>query len=444
MASTTVVDAAAGATAGVTSAVGTGSPAGDASADNGAILTDDSILGLGPESTESTTSTGEPTQAVQDTTAAQSAAPQELSIDDFKSLFKDNPKVNSLWDRYSSEHEQNSRWTQRLGTPKQIDQIADSLDLIGGAEQLVEMVNDRAEEEQAYSALAAGSPEDRKNLLTNYAQWWGPQAFADVSRIGLDVMKSAAPDEYKALADQFFSEAFKSEGVYGHLATLQKARQANDADTVGRLVDEMIQWAYNRFNPNEGQGQSLEAKRIEAERQKLASERQSWQQKTQQESFERVSNSVRTSVNGAIENLLGTLKVNNRPVFGENSAKAKAMVSQEIYNRSFEKVNSNPIVVARLRSMEAAGGAEKDTIDLLVKAYNGVLKSVAEEVIGEWTQGFVGQQKAQLERAKAAASRPDAGSSVSRGERTNNKLTAKDIEKAGGYGKLSDDQILDL
>ena len=86
--------------AGAVSDVSSSTPSTGGAGDSGALLTDDAILGITPEGgSESTPTTP---AATTETAATPAAIPAELSVDDFKALFPTNPKLQSLWDKYSS------------------------------------------------------------------------------------------------------------------------------------------------------------------------------------------------------------------------------------------------------------------------------------------------------------------------------------------------------
>src|SRR6185437_6031150 len=268
MASATVTpDASVGAGGAASSSAVSSTPsaggAGAATGSETALLTDDQILGIEQGGNESSTTAA----TTAETTTAAPAAPEVLSIDDFKALFPNNPKVQSLWDKYSSSQ----AIVGKFGTAAEAHNIADTVRMLGGPEKLASIAQTVADIDQTDARFFNGSPEDRKSLVSEWYEGEGPQDLAVTSKAvygmveaALDVMSQRDQNGFLSLRDDLAVQCLRSAPSFQKL--LADAAQSQDP-----AAKAFVQWAQH-FGMDAGQN----GRQLSPEAQRLAKERESF------------------------------------------------------------------------------------------------------------------------------------------------------------------------
>ncbi len=444
----TAPNAAAGVDAGAASAVigagassiPSGGGAGDSGVDTGALLSDDQILGITPE-----TGTPEPqVETIQPVTQAAPGTEPQLAIDDFKALFGANPKVQSLWDKYDNSN----KLITQFGTVADARKAAETVQMLGGVEHLTSLATKAASVDQTDAVFFGGKPEDRKTLANEWYDGEGPQEFAVTSQAisdqidaTLGVMQARDPQRYLSHMDRITREALGAEKFDGFLAQLATALQSGQG--LDKAAQQLLEWGH-RLGLDKGKGQpSPDAERLTQRERELNQRDQSWQQKQETAAIEAADTEIGTNVKSEITKTLGELKINGRPLFGANSNKVRETIEGQIRSTLDAQLAKNPVLIAQCNSLRAKGlqGRQKELVELTMRHAKLALPGVVEQVVGEWTKSVVSTANGTAARAAAGASRVDVGSGAASGGRTKGNLpTIRDVNEK----KMTPDQILDL
>src|SRR5271165_549563 len=434
-ASSAVVDAA-------VSQVPSGGGAGTGGSDSGAVLSDDAILGLeSPSSATIQTPAAQP--AAQQTPAA--SAPAELTIDDFKASFPTNPKLQSLWDKYDG----NNKLITQFGTVADARKAAETVQMLGGVQSLESLVAKAADVDQTDARFFGGTAEDRKALVNEWLDGEGPgefgvtsQAVAGTIDAALEVMSTRAPEIYGDIRTRIVTEVL---GQHQFGTFLQNIAAEFQGKPLPESVKQLLGWAkHYGLDGQPKNPQSPEAQRLAADRQKLTSEQQAYTQQQTDIAFKEIGGNVQTAVSSEIDAALDTLKTpDGRKVFGENSAKIRDVIKNQVYDAIKAANFKNPVLIAQLKSLEARGivASKKEMADAVIRHSRLQLQSVMSNIVGEWTKGVISQAAGAAQRAETAASRVDVGSGSSSGGSTKEGITMEQLKK-GDYRKFSDDDLL--
>jgi len=416
MASATVTpDASVGAGGAASSSAVSSTPsaggAGAATGSETALLTDDQILGIEQGGNESSTAAA----ITAETTTAAPAAPEVLSIDDFKALFPNNPKVQSLWDKYSSSQ----ALVGKFGTAAEAHKIADTVRMLGGPEKLASIAQTVADIDQTDARFFNGSPEDRKSLVSEWYEGEGPQDLAVTSKAvhgmveaALDVMAQRDQNGFLSLRDDLAVQCLRSAPSFQKL--LADAAQSQDP-----AAKAFVQWAQH-FGMDAGQnGRQLspEAQRLAKERESFGKERTDFFQSQISQRVSAADTKVQSGLKDKISTSLKELKIGDRSVFGANSGRIQGIIADRILSSVNEKLMSNPVFLAQVQSAKARGMnvGEQELIDLTNRFIELVLPETISQEMSEWTKGIQEQQNGAAHRARAAATRVDVGSGASSG-----------------------------
>jgi hypothetical protein len=409
-------------------------------------LTDDKILGIENQAEPSEPST--PAEGAQPSQAAPAAQPQpsELSVEDFKSLFAANPKVQSLWDRYDKAQ----KTIGLFGTAADTAKVAETIQLLGGPKELESLVAKASDVDQTDAVVFGGTQKDREAWVDNDLYTNDPNEFPQTSQAvagmidaGLSVMQRRDPERFAEVRERLAIDAFKQDGFGSYLRNLAQARDS------GEGLDKAVDLLLKRYGIDLGflqdtRRESPEAQRLQQERQRIESQQKSWTEQQEQRSIETVRTKKDELTKSEVEKALSELKgPNGNPVFGGNSSKIRSVISNQIMSKVLADITANPVFIAQANSIAAQGimGREQALIDLTMRYVKLNLPSVVQSVVGEWTQQVVEHAKGAAQRAQAAASRSDISGAAGGNSRVA-KLDKKQIEKMGGYGKVSDDDIL--
>jgi hypothetical protein len=409
-------------------------------------LTDDQILGIENQAEPSEPST--PAEGAQPSQAAPAAQPQpsELSVEDFKSLFAANPKVQSLWDRYDKAQ----KTIGLFGTAADTAKVAETIQLLGGPKELESLVAKASDVDQTDAVVFGGTQKDREAWVDNDLYTNDPNEFPQTSQAvagmidaGLSVMQRRDPERFAEVRERLAIDAFKQDGFGSYLRNLAQARDS------GEGLDKAVDLLLKRYGIDLGflqdtRRESPEAQRLQQERQRIESQQKSWTEQQEQRSIETVRTKKDELTKSEVEKALSELKgPNGNPVFGGNSSKIRSVISNQIMSKVLADITANPVFIAQANSIAAQGimGREQALIDLTMRYVKLNLPSVVQSVVGEWTQQVVEHAKGAAQRAQAAASRSDISGAAGGNSRVA-KLDKKQIEKMGGYGKVSDDDIL--
>jgi hypothetical protein len=405
------------------------------------LLSDDQILGITPE-----TGASEPTTepAVTQPTTAAPGTEAQLTIDDFKSLFAGNPKVQSLWDKYDNSN----KLITQFGTVADARKAAETVQMLGGVEHLTSLATKAASVDQTDAVFFGGKPEDRKTLANEWYDGEGPQEFAVTSQAIYDqidatlgVMQARDPQRYLSHMDRITREALGAEKFDGFLAQLATALQSGQG--LDKAAQQLLEWGH-RLGLDKGKGQpSPDAERLSQRAKELDQRDQTWQQQRETEAVQAADTEIGTGVRSEITKALGEMKVNGRPLFGTNSNKVRETIEGQIKNALDAALAKNPVLVAQVTSLKAKGvqNNQKQMVEAVMRHAKLMMPSVIESVVGEWTKSVISTANGTAARAAAGASRVDVGSGASSGGRTKGSLpTIKDVNEK----KLTPDQILDL
>jgi len=407
-----------------------------------ALLTDDSILGI----TEDTGTSSPTTAATTETAATPAAIPAELSVDDFKALFPTNPKLQSLWDKYSSSQS----LVTKFGTVADAGKAADVVQMLGGVEHLESLAQKAASVDQTDATFFGGQPAERKQLANDWYDGEGPHEFGitskavyDQTKATVEVMSQRDPEGYASFRSEIVNEVLQQHQFGAYLqniaAAYQKAGQAPPPE-----VQQLLSWA-SRYGLDKqaGKGQSPEEQRLAADRAKLDADRNSFSGQRQAEAIQAADTQIGTGVTASIDKALTELKVNGKSVFGPQSTQIKQTIAGQVRVALDEALAKNPVLVAQVTSIKARGlGAaqQKEMVDAVMRHAGLMLPKVLESVMAPWTKSVVSQAGATAQRAKDGASKVDVGSGSTSGGSTKPKLTIKDVKEKG----MTPEQILDF
>lgn len=432
---------------------------GGAGADQGALLTDDAILGLEP-SAESAPAGAQPSAAQPAATdkpaAPASAEPAQLTVEDFSPLFQQNPKVQSLWDRYASQ----SDVISKFGTLADAVKAAETVGMMGNVDALADLASKAADVDSTDAVFFAGTPEERTELVRNWYEGEGPHEFPVTSRavremvdVTLDAMRQRDPDSYLGLQDRITRSALTAERFPQYLANLAQALES------GQGLDEAARMLLDRFGNQldllrDTTRQSPEAKRLAEESSRLQNERQTWMAQQSAAAVQQADTEIGTQATDMIGKALADLKLNGRPVFGEKSAKIRNVLAEQIRAHIDHALSGNRVFVAQMNSLKAAGlmGRQKELVDVAMRYVKLQLPASVQAVVGEWTEGIVSGAQGVAQRATAAASRKDiAGGSASPGSSKGQPpMTVAQMKeqnakrRAEGKRPISEEEILGL
>lgn len=452
-----------GAASSAPASTGAGGGAADA---GGAVLTDDAILGItegnGDTSGSGTgaaaatqTATSAQTGATQQTTqqaATQQttqAAPAELTIDQFKALFQANPQVQSLWDRYDAA---NKAITQ-FGTPAEAREAAATIQAIGGVKELTNLAAKASGADQTDAAFFGGSKADRAGLVNEWYDGEGAHEFpvtskaiAEMTEVSLDTMSQRDKPNYQRIVGDLTKRALASVGHGEAVLALRAARESGEG--IEEAVDKFLQLTdyYGLAKAGAARGDSPEARQLAADRAAFEKQRSEFTDSKSMEAVKAADAKVGAAVNGEIEQALAGLKVNGRPFFGNTplQTQLRAQLAEKIRLAVDDEMAKNPLFVSQVHALRARGGArEQELFDLTMRFARLALPKAVEAVMTPWTESVVGQANGTADRARAGASRTEVGGgSASPGGTKKQPFTSDELKRKGGYGTLTDEEIL--
>lgn len=427
-------------------------------ADQGALLTDEAILGL-----DSPTEGAGAGQQVPAAPAApqEPAAPQapidaaQLTIEKFSPLFKTNPEVQSLWDKYSNQTDLLSKF----GTLADAAKAADTVGMLGSVDALESLASKAADVDSTDAAFFGGTPEERAELVRNWYEGEGPHEFSVTSKavremvdVTLGEMQQRDPTGFFDLQDRVTRQALTAERFPQYLSNLAQAIES------GQGIEEAAKLIIDRFGSQLGLmqaagRQSPEAQRLAKERQDLQNERQGWTQQQASAAVQAADTEIGTQTMDSVTKAISDLKLNGRPVFGENSKIARDRVAKEIREHIDSALANNRVFVSQMNSLKAKGlmGRQKELVDVAMRYVKIQLPISVQAVVGEWTKGIVSGANGAAQRATAAASRSDiAGGAASSGSSKGKPVSVAQMRqenekrRAAGQPPLSDADILGL
>lgn len=469
---------AASAGTGAASSGNASSGAGGGAADaGGAVLTDEAILGMtegqgdtsqGNEGNAGAAAGAATAAGGQQQTAAQQAqgtgAPAELTIDTFKPLFgreipitdeKGNvigkvpgSQIQALWDKWTNAN----GIVSALGSPAEAREAATMLQSIGGVKELAALAEKASGADQTDATFWGGSPEERRAMVNEWYDGEGAHEFAITSQAiaenvaaALEVMEQRDPQRYAATFDRMTRQALDGIHHGDFLAALAAARQSGEG--LEEAVDALVRHAerFGLAKPARTGQQSAEERRIAEQRQQLTREQKQFADRQTMETVVAADQQIGTTLDGEIDRALGELKINGRAVFGENSKNIRATLAGQIRAAVDDALAKNSVFVAQANGYKARGiaGREKELVELTLRHARLLLPRAVEQVMAPWTNAVVSQANGAAERARAGASRTEAGGgTASRGGTRQQPFTSDELKKRGGYGSLSDDDIL--
>lgn len=404
--------------------------AGDSGQDTGALLSDDSILGItegGDTGTVDTQQTAPP--------AAVPGTEAELGIDDFKALFPQNPKLQSLWDKYDN----NNKLVTQFGTVADARKAAETVQMLGGVEHLATVAQRAADFDKVDATFFGGKPEDRAALATSWYDQNAGEGVAKQLNATLDVMQQRDPQRYVEHLDTFTRKGLDAVQFSAYLANIAKALESGQGlDDAAKQLLGMAK--HYRLDSNAKTTPSPELDKLSQKEKALDQREQNWNQQQENATLSTVNAGVRETAASEIDKALSELKVNGRPVFGHKSVQLRTTIQEKIEQHAFTAVQKNPVLIAQIASLAAKGiiGKEKELTDLNLRFLRLQLPASVEAVMKPWTDSVVGQAAATSERVTRAAGRVDVGSGGISGGGTKTKLTP---EKAKG---MTEDAILDF
>ena len=431
---------------------------GASGADQGALLTDEAILGL-----DTPTEGADGGQQVPAAQAApqEPAAPQapidaaQLTIEKFSPLFKTNPEVQSLWDKYSNQTDLLSKF----GTLADAAKAAETIGMLGNVDALESLASKAADVDSTDATFFGGTPEERSELVRNWYEGEGPHEFPVTSKavremvdVTLGEMQQRDPEGFFGLQDRVTRQALTAEKFPQYLSNLAQALES------GQGIEEAAKLLLDRFGNQLGLmqaagRQSPEAQRLAQKERELNQRDQSWTAWQSAAAVESADTQIGTQTNDAISKALADLKVNGRPVFGENSQKIRAVLTDQIRAHVDSELQKNRVFVAQMNSLKAQGlmGREKQLVDVAMRYVKLQLANSVQAIVGEWTKGIVSGANGAAQRATAAASRSDiAGGAASSGSSKGKPVSVAQMKQenakriAAGQKPLSDEEILGL
>lgn len=425
-------------------------------ADQGALLTDEAILGL--DTPTEGADAGATVPAEQPAATQQPAAPADaaqLTIDKFSPLFKTNPEVQSLWDKYSNEHDLLSKF----GTLADAAKAAETIGMLGSVAELESLASKAADVDSTDAAFFGGTPEERAELVRNWYQGEGPHEFPVTSKavremvdVTLGEMQQRDPEGFIGLQDRVTRQALTAEKFPQYLSNLAQALES------GQGIEDAAKLLIDRFGNQLGlmrdtSRQSPEAQRLAQERQALRQERQGWTQQQVQAAAQASHNEIVTKTSDAVTKALSELKIDGRPVFGDKSTKIKATIADSIVADIDKALSSNRVFMAQVSSLKAQGlvGRQKELAELTMRYVKLQLPKSVQAIVGEWTEKKVSEANGAAQRAAAAASRSDvAGGAASSGPSKGKPVSVAQMKqenekrRASGQRPISDEEILGL
>lgn len=404
--------------------------AGDSGQDTGALLSDDSILGItegGDTGTVDTQQTAPP--AVAPGTEA------ELGIDDFKALFPQNPKLQSLWDKYDN----NNKLVTQFGTVADARKAAETVQMLGGVEHLATVAQRAADFDKVDATFFGGKPEDRAALATSWYDQNAGEGVAKQLNATLDVMQQRDPQRYVEHLDTFTRKGLDAVQFPAYLSNIAKALESGQGlDEAAKQLLGMAK--HYRLDANAKTTPSPELDKLSQKEKALDQREQSWNQQQETQTLTAVNTGVRNFTTTEVGKLLDDLKVNGRSVFGPQSTQIRATIMKEIESHAFAAVQKNPVLIAQVQMLASKGivGKEKELTDLNMRFLKLQLPESIKQVMEPWTKSVVSQAAGTTERVQKAAGRVDVGSGGISGGGTKTKLTH---EKAK---TMTEDAILDF
>ena len=227
-----------------------------------------------------------------------------------------------------------------------------------------------------------------------------PEAFAVLSRAGLEVLAETQPDAYRTLALDVLEQT---------LGNMQQAAfQRNDQEAAMR-INQVHQDIFGRKPGEQPRTDPRDAQHKQRETQ-LREQEQRFQSQVASnfanESNKQAGTRISQSIDGVLKSALATVKI---------TPQARNRIAEEIYSNINQTLLQDKGLDNQLKSIAQAGirsgqftpQQQQQWINAIYAKARGLVQSTAQKVIDQWTQDFLGMKKADTTRREQAATRTD-------------------------------------
>ena len=355
-------------------------------------------------------------------------------------------QIQGLWDKFDGLN----KVVTQFGTVAQAREAAGTIQAIGGVKELASLAAKAAGVDELDATFFGGTPEGRRAMVNEWYDGEGPQEFAVTSKAVYDNLNAALEvmaQRDKPRHDEFFDRVTRQalDGIrHGdYLAALARARESGE--NIEQAVDALLQHAgHFGLMKTARKAESPEARQLAARKAELDARDANFSNSQAQASLHAADMEIGAQLDAEIEAAFSALKVNGRPVFQAKS-KVRTKVAKEVRDEVDAMLKTNPVFIAQFSGYRAKGvaGKEKELAELTMRHARLLLPKAIEKIVGEWTESVVSHAQGAAERANQGASRTEvAGAGTSSGGTRKQPFTSDELKRKGGYGNLSDDDIL--
>lgn len=356
--------------------------------------------------TETTVETPPETPSTEETPAAPSATdyitqpvalPQEIRKLAADKELMANPAVAAAVKVAQSAYDRLNAYTTHFPTVADAKKFSEAFP--GGVQDALTAQQRSMQLDESDTAFYSRDAAQHRELASTWAKD-DPEAFATLTRSGLEVLAETQPEAYRTLALDVLEQTL---GLMQQQALLRSdseaAQRINQVhqDIFGRKPGEQP-----RTDPRDAAHKAREASLKQSEERFQSQVAANFANESNKQAGTRISQSI----DGVLNIALKTVKI---------TPAARTRMAEEIYDNINKTLLQDKgldnqlkaIAQAGIRSGQFSPQQQQQWINAIYAKARGLVQSTSQKVITQWTQDFLGMKKADTTRREQASTRTD-------------------------------------